>query len=132
MSEKGLFQTVLKCKCPNCRDGSMFSHSAYDLRNFSKMPENCPVCKFRFEPEPGFFYGSMYVSYGLSVGIFITSIVLLQLLIINPTLLQYISTVSIAAILLYPLTFRYARVIFINIFGGAKYDSMNDESKSVS
>lgn len=132
MSERSLFSAVINCKCPQCREGSIFTNRAYNLKSFTKMPEDCPVCDFRFEREPGFFYGSMYVSYALSVGIFLVTVVILQLVVEEPTLANYIISVSTAAVLLYPLTFRYARVIFLNIFGGAKYDPTIAESKHVS
>lgn len=31
------------------------------------MFERCPVCDLRFEREPGYFLGAMYISYGLGV-----------------------------------------------------------------
>ena len=30
------------------------------------MPRSCPVCKQRFEPEPGFYFGAMFLSYIIS------------------------------------------------------------------
>jgi hypothetical protein len=33
------------------------------------MNERCPVCDLRFEREPGYFLGAMYISYPLSVPI---------------------------------------------------------------
>lgn len=132
MSEKGIFQAILKSKCPQCREGDMFENAAYDLKKFGKMPDNCPHCDFRFEREPGFFYGSMYISYALSVGIFFTMFIVVKILVPDPTLLTYIIAVAIGALLLYPLNFRYSRVIFVNLFGGAKYNSSKAEPKSVS
>lgn len=31
------------------------------------MNARCPVCDLRFEREPGYFLGAMYISYGLAV-----------------------------------------------------------------
>jgi hypothetical protein len=31
------------------------------------MHERCPVCDLKFEREPGYFLGAMYVSYGLGI-----------------------------------------------------------------
>jgi hypothetical protein len=31
------------------------------------MHERCPVCHLRFEREPGYFLGAMYISYGLAL-----------------------------------------------------------------
>lgn len=122
MSEKGLLSAILKCKCPQCREGDMFTHGAYNLKKFGNMPEECPKCNLRFEREPGFFYGAMYVSYALSVGIFLTTVFVLYVLLGDPELSTYIISVAVVSLLLYPLTFRYSRVLFINIFSGIDYD----------
>ena len=31
------------------------------------MYEHCPVCGLKFEREPGYFLGALYISYGLGV-----------------------------------------------------------------
>jgi hypothetical protein len=57
-------------KCPACRKGSMFSNrSIFPLKQLLDMPARCPICGQKMELEPGFYYGTGYVSYGLSVGI---------------------------------------------------------------
>jgi hypothetical protein len=33
------------------------------------MNERCPVCGHRFQREPGYFLGAMYISYPLSIGV---------------------------------------------------------------
>jgi len=30
--------------------------------------ESCQLCKHTFSPEPGFYFGAMYVSYAMGVG----------------------------------------------------------------
>lgn len=120
MKEKGALQAVLECKCPNCRKGNLFSHPAYDVKRFGEMPENCENCGFRFEREPGFFYGAMYVSYMLSVGIFLVTSAILYFGFGDPALEVYLICVSLLAFVLYPLTFRYSRAIFVTVFGGAE------------
>lgn len=132
MSEKGLFQAILQCKCPQCREGKMFEHASYDLKRFGRMYEKCPQCDYRFEREPGFFYGAMYVSYALSVGIFLTSVVLLYVLAQDPTLETYIITIGMVSLLLYPLTFRYSRALFVHLFSGARYNPSKAHPNNVS
>ncbi len=56
---------ILRQRCPRCRAGNIFRHSIF--RGFPKMHERCPVCDLKFEREPGYFLGAMYVSYGLGV-----------------------------------------------------------------
>lgn len=52
-------------RCPRCEKGKMFSHDLFNFSKFLDMPERCPVCGLHFTPEPGFYMGSMFVSYGL-------------------------------------------------------------------
>jgi uncharacterized protein (DUF983 family) len=52
-------------RCPRCRSGNIFRYSIF--RGFPKMLERCPVCDLKFEREPGYFLGAMYVSYGLGL-----------------------------------------------------------------
>ncbi len=51
-------RAILRQRCPVCCQGAMF-------RGRFAMNPTCPVCGHRFEREPGFFQGAMYVSYGL-------------------------------------------------------------------
>ena len=66
---KTRFGAVLLNKCPQCFEGNLFTHKAYNLRNLSGMPPNCPICAEDFAREPGFYFGAAYVSYALTVGL---------------------------------------------------------------
>lgn len=62
--------SLLAMKCPNCRKGRMFTQkSIFPLGHMLDMPERCPVCNQKMELEVGFYYGTGYVSYGLTVGL---------------------------------------------------------------
>ncbi|WP_437202651.1 DUF983 domain-containing protein [Planctomicrobium sp. SH664] len=56
-SSEELLGRALRLRCPRCGQGRLF-------RSFFLMPDKCPDCGFRFNPEPGFYLGSMYVNYG--------------------------------------------------------------------
>ena len=56
---------ILRQRCPRCRTGRIFRYSVF--RGFPKMHERCSVCDLKFEREPGYFLGAMYVSYGLGI-----------------------------------------------------------------
>ena len=43
-----------------CNQGNMFTHSDFTLRKFDDMYEHCPVCRFRYKVEPGFYGRAMY------------------------------------------------------------------------
>ena len=63
-----LLPSIFKMKCPNCRKGNMFiSKQIFPLDKLMAMPEKCDSCGQKFEPEVGFYYGTGYVSYAMSV-----------------------------------------------------------------
>jgi uncharacterized protein (DUF983 family) len=58
-------RSILEQRCPRCRIGRIFHYSIF--RGFPKMCERCSICDLKFEREPGYFLGAMYLSYGLGV-----------------------------------------------------------------
>ncbi|MBG8555391.1 DUF983 domain-containing protein [Hymenobacter sp. BT594] len=86
------------------------------------MYEACPVCTQHYEPEVGFYWGAMYISYGLSVGIVVLVGLTLYYLAGDPPVWVYITSVAFAVILLTPLLFRYARALMLYWFGSIDYD----------
>lgn len=56
---------ILYQRCPRCRVGEIFHHSIF--LGFPKMHESCSICHLRYEREPGYFLGAMYISYGLGL-----------------------------------------------------------------
>ena len=51
--------------CPRCRKTYMFKEPLQITAPLD-MKERCSHCKLNFEPEPGFYFGAMFVSYGLA------------------------------------------------------------------
>jgi hypothetical protein len=54
-----LLARALRLRCPLCGEGKLFGW-------WLGMHAACPHCGVRFEREPGFFLGSIYVNYGLT------------------------------------------------------------------
>jgi uncharacterized protein (DUF983 family) len=86
------------------------------------MNKTCSHCGLQYEREPGFFYGAMYISYMLSVGILLVSGTIVYFVGNDPDLWVYITTVVIVSLLLYPINFRLSRILFIHLFAGMKFD----------
>jgi uncharacterized protein (DUF983 family) len=110
-------------KCPRCHQGPLFKYSAFNLKRFDEMYEDCVACGQYYEPEVGFYWGAMYISYGFSTGIVFLTGVVLYYLANDPSVWVYITTVAVIVVLLTPLLFRYARVVMLYFFGGIHYDS---------
>ena len=103
-------------KCPKCHEGDFFiSKNPYNLREFDKMYAECPVCKESFEREPGFFYGAMYVNYGITVAVGVAWF-LINYFIIEFNALFYTSSFAVILIILLPWVFRTGRLVWINLF----------------
>jgi hypothetical protein len=83
------------------------------------MNTECPHCGVRLEPEPGFYQGAMYVSYGFTVT-FIAIIGGILYLLWNPGEWTYILIIIGVMVLLAPLNYRYSRIIYLYLFGGLK------------
>jgi uncharacterized protein (DUF983 family) len=58
------WQGILLVLCPRCRTGKIFRRSVW---LFPPMHERCPFCDLKFEREPGYFLGAMYIGYGLGI-----------------------------------------------------------------
>ena len=107
--------SIIKNKCPKCNEGNFFEdNNPLHLKKVLKMNSHCSYCGFKYEIEPSFFYGAMYVSYGLTVGASIITSVILFLLGLN--LLQIFISIFIMLILFTPITLRLSRLIYSNIF----------------
>ncbi len=60
---------LLQSKCPRCRIGDMFIKKNPYSKGFMKMHDRCEVCGQYFDLEVGFYYGSGYMSYAITVGL---------------------------------------------------------------
>jgi uncharacterized protein (DUF983 family) len=108
--------SVLANKCPHCHEGSFFiSNNAYNLTTFHKMNDTCSTCGEDFKKEPGFYYGAMYMSYGLTVAVAVIWAVLLNLFNMYAAF-TYVITFAPLIIALFPVMYRSARLGYINIF----------------
>jgi uncharacterized protein (DUF983 family) len=120
---KNIFASVLTNKCPRCREGKLFTGSnPYDLSNITKMNENCPVCGQPTEIEVGFYVGTGYVSYALTVAYFVSSFVAWKVLIgmtfdlDDNRILYWLFSAIALVILIQPILMRLSRSIWIAMF----------------
>jgi uncharacterized protein (DUF983 family) len=91
------------------------NQNPYNLKNIYNMHDECSHCGLHYKIEPSFFYGAMYVSYGLTVAIGVAAFIISKVF-IGLSLLQSFIAIIVALIALMPLTARLARNIYINIF----------------
>jgi uncharacterized protein (DUF983 family) len=113
---KDIFISALFNRCPRCHKGKVFEdNNAYRLKNSFRMKPDCSECGLHYEREPGFFYGAMYVSYGLMVGLFIAWF-FADLFWLHMKPLNLAMAVAATVILFFPLVYRWARIVWLNFF----------------
>lgn len=123
MKISSILYSVLNNKCPKCHQGDFFvKANSYDLKNFTKMYKFCPVCSESYEPEPGYYFGAMYVSYAINVAIMVAVWIGFELFFSDDISVWWVVLFTILIGLAFtPVIFRWSRIIWINIF--VKYDS---------
>lgn len=114
---------LLSLRCPRCHQGKLFSTSALNVTKFADMPAQCPTCGQSFEPEPGFYFGSMYITFAFNVATFLVLGVLIYYLLGNPDTWVYVSIITGATVVLTPLILRYSRALMLYLFGGTQYNA---------
>ena len=116
-----LKQAILKEKCPRCREGDLFKQPVLSI-GFYKMYNRCSSCNQTFEPEPGFYFGAMFISYAMAVAMSVISWIVLYFM-LNPPFATYVIVILIVNVVLLPFIFRLSRTLFLYGFGGIKYKS---------
>ncbi|MBA3830013.1 MAG: DUF983 domain-containing protein [Taibaiella sp.] len=116
-----LLPSILQMKCPNCRKGHMFvNKSMFPFKDLLKMPDHCLVCGQKMEIEIGFYYGTGYVSYGLSLALFLFNLVwywaIFGLSYRDNSVYYYLITSIVIVILLQPWLMRISRVLYLYMF----------------
>ena len=117
MLKKGSkLNSILTGTCPRCQNESMYlDKNPLRFSKLIKMNEKCSHCDLRYEIEPSFFYGAMYVSYGLNVALGIAAFIVSYLIFESSIKVAFI-TILASNVVLFPLVLRWSRNIYINIF----------------
>jgi len=118
-------KTIISCKCPRCSEGYLFeTPNPYKLRSLTKMYKSCPKCGADFVKEPGFYIGASYVSYALTIAIWVAVLValktfdaldLIEFGFLTHPLKLLITGISVLIILL-PIIYRVSRSIWLAAF----------------
>ena len=108
--------SILFNKCPKCCIGNFYlDKNSYNLKTFVDSPSKCEHCGESFVKEVGFYYGAMYVSYGLNVALGV-GLFILTVLLLNFSLIAFLFTYAVLVLVLFPWMMRKSRLVYINIF----------------
>jgi uncharacterized protein (DUF983 family) len=117
MLKKGSkLNSILTGSCPRCQNESMYlDKNPLHFSKLLKMNEKCSHCGLKYQIEPSFFYGAMYVSYGLNVALAVAAFVI-SYLIFNSSIKVAFIAIIVSNVVLFPFVLRWARNIYINMF----------------
>lgn len=117
MFKKGSkLNSILTGSCPKCQNESMYSDkNPLHLTKVLKMNENCSHCGLKYQIEPSFFYGAMYVSYGLNVAVGIAAFIV-SFVFFGASIEQSFIAIVVTLIVLFPFVLRLSRNLYINMF----------------
>ncbi|MGR7813379.1 DUF983 domain-containing protein [Lacinutrix undariae] len=108
--------SIFTGSCPKCQHESMYvKKNPYILSHAIKMHSNCSNCGTKYEMEPSFFYGSMYVSYGVGIAFAVAAFVISYLFLGGGLVTSFF--VIVATLIGFgPIIMRLSRNIWINFF----------------
>lgn len=108
---------ILTEKCPKCGKGHVFSKKGnVFLFRLPKMHVNCSYCNHRFEKEPGYFFGSMFVSYAVAVAEMVVFFLIANQFV--DSYLTIVVLIGILSIVLSTFNFRLSRMLWIYMLDG--------------
>ncbi len=97
---------VVRMRCPECKKGIVYSHGSH-------MNRLCPNCGIRFEREPGYFSGAIWIAVLLAtpVALFLMFLLLWFFRELHPGVAGLLA--SLTFIPLVPITIRLSRSIWM-------------------
>ncbi|SFR36922.1 Uncharacterized conserved protein, DUF983 family [Robiginitalea myxolifaciens] len=118
--------SILRLKCPQCHQGAFLQGHPYNLSKINRVRNSCPNCGLKYKIEPSFYYGSMYVSYGVGVAVGIAVFVLIRIFGLELSTGETFAAIVAALVLLMPWIGAVSKVIWANFF--FKYDPSTSKS----
>jgi len=102
--------------CPKCQNEKMYVNpNPYNLADVFEMHENCGKCGFKYKIEPSFFFGAMYVSYGVGIAFGVAAFVISHF-VFQANLKISFGAIIGALVIFMPVIMRLSRNIWINFF----------------
>ena len=111
--------SILFNKCPKCHIGNFWTTNnplKNMLLNTKYTCQTCENCSLSYELEIGFWYGSMYVSYAISVAVMMLFWTLTSVFFPLINIFSEILIIVIAILLASPLNYHISRLVWINFF----------------
>src|SRR5688572_5256701 len=121
MKKNGFWASMMLNKCPRCRKGELFrNRNPYKLKKVFDMYDHCPACGQATELEPGFWYGTGYVSYVLCVAFSVFNLAWYWLVFgiswRDDSILYWLAVNTVLLTIAMPVLIRLSRTLYLNFF----------------
>ena len=129
--KKSALYATVALKCPRCRKGDLFKTRSAYAKGMAEMHKKCACCGESFTREPGYYFGAAYVSYALTialwVGVFVAlsvfdAIGLMSFSMSEDAILFIVTGVLLLLLLALPI-YRLSRSAWIHMFVKYRPDS---------
>ena len=119
--------SLFRYRCPRCRKSKLFV-DPFQISRPLDMNDKCGHCELRFNPEPGYYWGAMFLSYIISafalMGLVLFLMFGMKYSVVNSLLIG----VLVAALFYFKLM-RFSRSLWIHLMIG--YDEAADSRETV-
>tara|TARA_R110002073_G_scaffold102317_6_gene232351 strand:+ start:9425 stop:9814 length:390 start_codon:yes stop_codon:yes gene_type:complete len=120
--------SIITGACPKCHEENMYiNKNTYILSKTLKMYDRCSNCNTKYKIEPSFFYGSMYISYGVGIAFALAAFVVSYVFVSASLLVAFIAII-VTMVGFLPIILRLSRNIWINLF--LHYDQSLSKKKA--
>lgn len=105
--------SIFNIKCPRCHESDMFETGSYSFSKPFDMKERCDKCNEDFFPEPGYYYGAMFLSY-IFTAFFSIGFVLFFHWVLDWSTAASFGLLILVLGVFFVYIFRLARALYIN------------------
>ena len=119
----GKLSRIFNYKCPRCGKGEIFTQP-FNIKDPLSMPEKCNRCELPMLPEPGYYYGAMFLSY-IVTGWLYLAVIAFCIFVLNFSVEKSFLVLILFVVLTYFKTARLARALWLNVMVKYEGDKMN-------
>lgn len=117
LSKEKKIYSVIHQKCPHCHEGEfLVTRNPFNLSKVGEVLPGCSVCGRKYESEPGFYFGALYVSYGLAVGLCVSIFVAVNVLAPEVEATTTVWWVLGGLLLTAPVLYAWSKILWANMF----------------
>ncbi|HLF64937.1 MAG TPA: DUF983 domain-containing protein [Saprospiraceae bacterium] len=119
MKRRSKLISIVTHTCPRCHTGELFETRILSFSKLFHMPKSCPQCGLNYYPEPGFYYGAMFISY-IVTAFYCLGFIGIALFLFHMSVNTAFVWLFVSLVIFYVWFYRTARSLWIHI--NVKYD----------